>query len=252
MAVYYATSQYRTLGRCLRAEQVKGWIRSTGPVHRKMKFLVGDHSNMPSAAAVLNMSAPNMLLSFSLNAFLIGLGVYLGYVWTRNLDELAGAKGSRDVFTTYLVGLVVCYCIYALSRAVVADQSYVSENDWVLKYRPTDYSPDTEERERKHEMSAVINGRRVAIALKQRPTIGLVMSRTKHEPDIEQAQSPDASLESSSRQMRHESTFEVDNTRKELLHIFQEAAKLRKASGEVDQRLVRLLEKLGEDEIASS
>lgn len=76
---------------------------------------------MPSAAAVLNMSAPNMLLSFSLNAFLIGLGVYLGYVWTRNLDELAGAKGSRDVFITYVVGLVVCYCIYALSRAVVVD-----------------------------------------------------------------------------------------------------------------------------------
>lgn len=64
-----------------------------------------------------------MLLSASLNAFLIGLGIYLGYVWTRNLDEAAGQKASRAVFITYVVGLGACYGIYAPSGAVVADEN---------------------------------------------------------------------------------------------------------------------------------
>lgn len=82
---------------------------------------------MPSPAAVLTISAPNMLLSASLNSFLLGLGIYLAYVWTRNLDTAAGAIGSRAVFLTYIVSLTVCYGIYELSGLVVAGQDYTSK-----------------------------------------------------------------------------------------------------------------------------
>jgi hypothetical protein len=59
-----------------------------------------------------------MLLTASLDSFLVGFGIYFGIVWTRNLDESAGGHDSRSVFITYVVSLAVCYCVYALSRAV--------------------------------------------------------------------------------------------------------------------------------------
>jgi hypothetical protein len=133
MAVYYATKQYRILGRCLRAEQVKTWIRgknrriATAPTRGPKK--PSRHPDLPSTAAVLTVSAPNMLLSTSLNSLLVGFGVYLAFTWTRSLDKDAGIPGSRAVFITYIVGLVFCYGVYGLSGAVVANESYVSEHD---------------------------------------------------------------------------------------------------------------------------
>ena len=72
-------------------------------------------SMFPAAASVLTISAPSMLLSASLNSFLIGLGVYLGFVWTRNLDSDATSDGSRDVFIVYITCLAVFYGVYSLS-----------------------------------------------------------------------------------------------------------------------------------------
>jgi hypothetical protein len=133
MAVYYATSQYRILGRCLRAEQVKTWIRDknrptdTAPTHGPMK--PSRHPDLPSAAALLTISAPNMLLSALLNSLLVGFGVCFAFTRIRTLDEDSGIHGSRAVFITYIVGLVFCYGVYALSSVVVASESYVSEHD---------------------------------------------------------------------------------------------------------------------------
>jgi len=125
MAVYYASDQYRILGRHLQGDDVRRWIRN---------YKLGDKSHktkrakplprfpiefLPSAPAVLTISAPNVLLSSSLNAFLLGLGVYLGQIWTRHLDESAGVTASRAVFITYAVSVAVCYGVYALSSVGV-------------------------------------------------------------------------------------------------------------------------------------
>jgi hypothetical protein len=82
---------------------------------------------MPSPAAVLTVSAPNMLLSASLNSFLLGLGTYLAYVWTRHLDTTASTNDSRAIFITYVVSLTVCYGIYELSGLVLVRRSYSTE-----------------------------------------------------------------------------------------------------------------------------
>ncbi len=208
---------------------------------------------MPSAAAVLNMSAPNMLLSLSLNAFLIGLGVYFGYVWTRNLDEAAGANGSRAVFITYIVGLLVCYCVYALSRAVVADQSYVNEQEWFDKHVGTGPLPPQREQSGEGiERSIRRNGRRTTAEMTPLPSARLASGQENREPDVERAISVEAVSGFSNGQARQESMFRDEATRKELLIIFQEAAELRKASAQVDARLGRLLEMLGEGNVADS
>jgi hypothetical protein len=243
MAVYYSTSQYRILGRCLRAEQVKGWIRSTGALHhRNINLQHGNHPGMPSAAAVLNMSAPSILLSSSLNAFLIGLGVYLGFVWTRNLDEFAGVRGSRAVFVTYIVGLIVCYCVYTLSRAVVADQSYISEREWLQKYVGVAPHPSA--------LLAYVEG---LIAFSRlfngEPAIEINAAGTSGDPDVERTPSPNAIPGSLSGEAQRRSMLHDESARKELLELFQEVADMRKTSAQIDERLARLLQQFGEETV---
>lgn len=125
IAVYYASDQYRILGRQLNSEDVRIWLRNDKHSQIREK----EAKSMPSIAAVLTISAPNMLLSASLNSFLLGFGIYLAFIWTRDLDSAAGNIGSREIFFTYVASLTVCYGIYALSGVVVAGQGYFGEDD---------------------------------------------------------------------------------------------------------------------------
>ena len=79
------------------------------------KLLV--RSLVPAPSSVLTVSAPGLLLSASLYFLLIGFGVYLGFMWTRALDDLAGPDDNRDVFIIYLVSLIFCYGLYSMSEA---------------------------------------------------------------------------------------------------------------------------------------
>jgi hypothetical protein len=74
------------------------------------------HCFTPSAASVLTISAPQMLLSGSLAMPLIALGIYFGFLWTRSLDQNAGPNDSRNVFITYLTGLAVSGLVYNISQ----------------------------------------------------------------------------------------------------------------------------------------
>jgi hypothetical protein len=202
MAVYYATTQQRTLGRLLTAKEVRSWIRGgnrqfgvtrivpsfddiieklsarlaayfpsrirrgrradaeevqvelrTFPTQRMRtpglstfasRVLLGVQSNFrfsepdkyvqeplnidnfekdiigscftPSEASVITISAPQMLLSASLLMLLIALGIYLGFLWTRRLDQSAGINDSRSVSITYVVGLAVSGFVYSISQ----------------------------------------------------------------------------------------------------------------------------------------
>ena len=73
---------------------------------------------MPAPSSVLTVSAPGLLLAASLCFLLIGFGVYLGFMWTRALDDLAGPDDNRDVFIIYLVSLIFCYGLCSSSDAV--------------------------------------------------------------------------------------------------------------------------------------
>ncbi|KAG9186070.1 hypothetical protein G6011_02626 [Alternaria panax] len=133
MAIYYATRQYRTLGRYHRVDQIKTWIRGkrcpTDTASTLPSKMSRKHLDLPSTAAVLTVSTPNMLMSASLDCLLVGVGIYFGFTWTKNLDETAGHDGSRAVFMMYISGLVFCYAVYTLLGAVVASDSHVSEHD---------------------------------------------------------------------------------------------------------------------------
>ncbi|KFY74581.1 hypothetical protein V499_05402 [Pseudogymnoascus sp. VKM F-103] len=70
----------------------------------------------PSAASVITVSAPQMLLTTSLCSLLIGFGIYFGFRWTKSLDQTAGLNDSRNVFITYITSLVISILVYSISQ----------------------------------------------------------------------------------------------------------------------------------------
>ena len=187
---------------------MKTWIcgknRSKGTASGQTPTTPPEHPDLPSVAAVLTVSAPNMLMSASLNCLLVGFGVYLGFTWTENLDAEAGKYGSRAVFCTYNAGLIFCYGVYSISSAIVASDSHVSEHE--LLYGNDDANTQQH------------------ISGDEESTAG-----ASNQPETTICNTHD------------------EDTRKELLVLFQEAADMRKASAKVDERLARLLERFGEE-----
>lgn len=70
----------------------------------------------PSASCVMTVSAPPMLLSWSLFSLLAALGVHFGFMWTRDLDVGAGVDDSRNIFIVYAISLGVCFVVYSFSQ----------------------------------------------------------------------------------------------------------------------------------------
>jgi len=114
VSVYYASKQYRILGRCLTPEDIQTWI-TTGRG--------GDRGKFPRAASVLTISAPGALLNASVHGFLIGFGIYLGFLWTRDLDDSIISIDKKAVFLTYIITLAVSYTLYAISSIVAGEQA---------------------------------------------------------------------------------------------------------------------------------
>lgn len=72
----------------------------------------------PSILSVLVLSVPAFMLNISLSALLIALGIYLGFIWTRNLDTDAGLHDSRNVFIFYIVGVFSMIAVYFIPNAL--------------------------------------------------------------------------------------------------------------------------------------
>lgn len=65
-----------------------------------------------SVWAAFILQAPFEYMDWSLTSFVLGLGIYLGFVWTRDLDQSAGPNDSRNVFIFFMVVVVSCLYFY--------------------------------------------------------------------------------------------------------------------------------------------
>ncbi|KAL4945251.1 hypothetical protein BDV06DRAFT_219507 [Aspergillus oleicola] len=239
VSVYYASKQHKMLGRCLGAQDIKRWIRAKPlpqftPSRKNMHSSLTSNLNgnldmqpddnpeldvqaqLPSIAAVLTISAPIFLLSTAVYAFLSGLGVYLGFVWKSNL----GASSQGDnlaIFVTYIVALLVCHTLYALSRVVASEQVDDGEIGGLLeRMQVKETSGEWARRER---FSAVEGG-------------GVDLDVWKRAPDAEMAGSGKGRTGS-------------QGCASELQMAFREAARLRREVAAVDGRIADLLEEMG-------
>jgi hypothetical protein len=158
MAVYYATTQQRIVGRLLRPAQIRGWIRGSlsqtkEDSGRKYTALCDpedyrptllNHFNdvksrcfTPSVASVITLSAPQLLLTCSLISLLLAIGVYSGYIWTRNLDTATGSSGGRNIMIVYLISVVACIFVYSISRLIQDNDPRTEEkiiHDYLQEY----------------------------------------------------------------------------------------------------------------------
>jgi hypothetical protein len=70
---------------------------------------------VPDFFAVLLVSLPRKALHYSLEAYMIGLAVYLGFVWQDRLDADAAPGDSRNIFIFFMVSLAVCWTVFLVS-----------------------------------------------------------------------------------------------------------------------------------------
>jgi len=125
----------RLLSRLSNTEVLRSWLSKPAPKAARIKFekIIGPRLAKAHAApeeevadlhasiiefleenkwkeasfySCLLLSVPSLLLNCSLGLFLVGLGVYLGEVWKKDLGGVAGKTASRAVLIVYILGAV--------------------------------------------------------------------------------------------------------------------------------------------------
>ena len=98
LSVYYACSLSRDIGKLFQPELIRDWLSASEQMEQEEK-----KERKASISAIFILSAPYTMMSYSIIAFIVGLAIYQGSVWTRNLDTDAGNLNSRNVFIAYIV-----------------------------------------------------------------------------------------------------------------------------------------------------
>ncbi|KAK6496905.1 hypothetical protein TWF481_001886 [Arthrobotrys musiformis] len=191
MAVYFAATQSRKLGRLFKGTEIRAWIRkgrkdNTEEIFCALKAVktsedyeecerncqefinslqsasaeeetstvripINFYANLwtrkpvldprslqyidvlPAPTSLLSLSAPSMLLSTSVFAFLAGIGVYLGFLYTKKLGLGSGVDDDRNVFFVYVIGLGICGVVYlTASRSTAEGKGRIQRFDYQL------------------------------------------------------------------------------------------------------------------------
>ena len=166
--MYFACWSQKTIGTIFKASELKDWLTrrdsvplsgwqirrrltqldrlknvgnktTTGFTHRSKgdveKGLLDDFEDLKewqrsaSLWSAFLLQVPFNYMRLSLGSFVIGLSVYLGFVWKHNLDQQAGKNGSRNIFIVLLV--VVLACIYShLAPALYKSLEVLPVHSW--------------------------------------------------------------------------------------------------------------------------
>ncbi|KAF2497133.1 hypothetical protein BU16DRAFT_607991 [Lophium mytilinum] len=70
-----------------------------------------------SLFSALVLLTPSFMIEIALSAFLLGLGVYLGCLWTRHLDNPGGSNDPRNIFIIYVLCVVIVISLWAMPSA---------------------------------------------------------------------------------------------------------------------------------------
>ncbi|CAH0015962.1 unnamed protein product [Clonostachys rhizophaga] len=151
LAVYFATSQAWTISQLTSEKDLRRWVRNTDDAGNdgiRLWMALNDNDNdnddnqneeeeqseqllaglAPALSSTITVSAPSLLLSSSLLLLLAGMSVFLGFVWSRDLDVDAGVGDSKSVFVVYVVVLGVSLAstgVFALGQRPVPARSVI-------------------------------------------------------------------------------------------------------------------------------
>ncbi|CAI6090554.1 unnamed protein product [Clonostachys chloroleuca] len=163
LAVYFATSQAWTISQLTSEKGLRRWVHNTDDagndgIRLWMALNGNDNDNddnqneeeeqseqllaglAPALSSTITVSAPSLLLSSSLLLLLAGMGVFLGFVWSRDLDVDAGVGDNKSVFVVYVVVLGVSLAltgVFALGQRPVPARSVILGSLMKLDAAPT-------------------------------------------------------------------------------------------------------------------
>jgi hypothetical protein len=95
--LFYAKDDSKTY-----SKEVKKWLKEK------------DSNQKPRFSVVLLFSICKAFFHYALVTYIIGLGVYLGFLWRNSLDEEAGPFDNRNIFIVFSVYTGFCVGIYLL------------------------------------------------------------------------------------------------------------------------------------------
>ena len=101
--MYFACSLSRDIGKLLKPELIHDWLSAAPQTMLEQTGQEGKKERKASLSAIFILSAPYTMMSYAIVAFITGLAIYQGFIWTRNLDTAAGQINSRNVFIAYIV-----------------------------------------------------------------------------------------------------------------------------------------------------
>jgi hypothetical protein len=110
LSVLFVCQKQRFIGRVLFHE-----MRTKDLPSEKAKFRERMHEGntefiIPRISMVLLLCASKTFLDYAIVAYVLGLGVYLGFVWQNSLDVDAGYDASRNIFIVFLI--FACFYLF--------------------------------------------------------------------------------------------------------------------------------------------
>ena len=95
-------------------------------------FIDENKSSAASIHACFILQTPGCLLNLSVVSFLVGLGIYLGSVYSQNLDQQAGPMASRAVLICYVVCTACCQILF-FGPGYLKTMEYAPYRRWIRK-----------------------------------------------------------------------------------------------------------------------
>lgn len=129
LSVYYACALQRIVGELYKADLIKDWLRLP-PSEGLDGGGSEDDAQRTSLAAVLIISAPFTMVRVSILAFLLGLAIYQGFVFTKGLDTSAAPGDSRANFIAIMVGTGLCLCFFTFTFSAKDIESTLRKDFW--------------------------------------------------------------------------------------------------------------------------
>lgn len=104
------------MGKLFRPELIREWLSvEYAPRQTRQE---GEKERKASISAVFILSAPYAMMTYAITAFITGLAIYQGFVWTRNLDTDAGKVNSRKVFIAYIASSGYGFAFFSFAGVI--------------------------------------------------------------------------------------------------------------------------------------
>lgn len=132
LSVFYACTVQLRLSGFHGAEQILEWLTRPANMYGKADQSEDPGRRIPSLHAALLLVIPSQLLTLAVGAFLVGLGIYLGFLWAHHLKEIRGHNSELAVLIVYIVFSALLLLVYAIPSGMKRLESFKS-GPWNLR-----------------------------------------------------------------------------------------------------------------------